>query len=121
MNVADRWLLPEGIEEVLPPQAARLERLRRRLLDLYSSWGYDLVMPPFIEYLEALLVGTGNDLDLQTFKLIDQLTGRKTPCSYCRNQRRYTQIPTVRTRSFTPCIAVWRPTRPRLPRRVICC
>ncbi len=72
----ERWLLPEGIEELLPPQAARLERLRRKLLDLYYGWGYELVMPPFIEYLETLLTGTGNDLDLQTFKLTDQLTGR---------------------------------------------
>ena len=76
MNKTDRWLLPEGIEEVLPEQARRLEQLRRQLLDMYDSWGYDLVMPPFIEYLESLLTGTGNDLDLQTFKLTDQLTGR---------------------------------------------
>ena len=73
---ANRWLLPEGIEEALPEQARQLEGLRRRLLDLFDSWGYDLVMPPFIEYLESLLTGTGNDLDLQTFKLTDQLTGR---------------------------------------------
>jgi len=72
----ERWLLPEGIEELLPPRAARLERLRRDLLDLYRSWGYELVIPPFIEYLETLLTGTGNDLDLQTFKLTDQLSGR---------------------------------------------
>jgi len=72
----DRWLLPEGIEEILPPRAAQLEATLRRLLDLYTSWGYELVMPPFIEYLESLLTGTGNDLDLQTFKLTDQLTGR---------------------------------------------
>lgn len=72
----DRWLLPEGIEELLPPEAARLESLRRRLLDMYHRWGYELVMPPFIEYLDSLLTGTGNDLDLQTFKLTDQLTGR---------------------------------------------
>ena len=76
MNKTDRWLLPEGIEEVLPEQAKRLELLRRQLLDIYESWGYDLVIPPFIEYLESLLTGTGNDLDLQTFKLTDQLTGR---------------------------------------------
>lgn len=76
MNKTDRWLLPEGIEEVLPEQAKRLEQLRRKLLDSYESWGYDLVIPPFIEYLESLLTGTGNDLDLQTFKLTDQLTGR---------------------------------------------
>jgi len=76
MSVRDRWLLPEGMEEVLPPQAERLEKLRRRLLDVYAGWGYELVMPPFIEYLDSLLTGTGNDLDLQTFKLTDQLTGR---------------------------------------------
>jgi ATP phosphoribosyltransferase regulatory subunit len=74
--ISDRWLLPEGVDEVLPPEADRLEQLRRRILDLYSSWGYQLVIPPFIEYLESLLVGTGSDLDLKTFKLTDQLTGR---------------------------------------------
>ncbi len=73
---SNRWLLPEGIEEALPDQARQLETLRRRSLDLFTSWGYDLVMPPFIEYLESLLTGTGNDLDLQTFKLTDQMTGR---------------------------------------------
>lgn len=72
----DRWLLPEGVDEVLPPEAARLESLRRRVLDLHASWGYELVIPPFIEYLDSLLVGTGSDLDLKTFKLTDQLTGR---------------------------------------------
>ncbi|MGD9390366.1 MAG: ATP phosphoribosyltransferase regulatory subunit, partial [Thioalkalispiraceae bacterium] len=76
MSKSDRWLLPEGIEEVLPEKARRLEALRRSLLDTYSSWGYELVMPPFIEYLESLLTGTGHDLELQTFKLTDQLTGR---------------------------------------------
>ncbi len=72
----DRWLLPEGIQEALPAQAERLEHYRRKLLDLYKTWGYELVMPPFIEYLESLFVATGKDLDLQTFKLTDQLTGR---------------------------------------------
>lgn len=76
MATFERWLLPQGIEEALPEQAARLESLRRNLLDIYVSWGYQLVMPPFIEYLESLLTGTGHDLDLQTFQLIDQLTGR---------------------------------------------
>ena len=74
--ISDRWLLPEGVDEVLAPDAARLETLRRSVLDLYASWGYALVIPPFIEYLESLLVGTGSDLDLKTFKLTDQLTGR---------------------------------------------
>ncbi len=72
----DRWLLPEGVGELLPEQAQQLEQLRRDLLDLFKTWGYELVTPPLIEYLDSLLVGTGKDLDLQTFKLIDQLTGR---------------------------------------------
>jgi len=76
MVLEDRWLLPEGVNEVLPPQAERLEALRRGILDLFHSWGYDLVIPPLIEYLESLLTGVGHDLDLQTFKLTDQLTGR---------------------------------------------
>jgi len=76
MVTQNRWLLPEGIEEILPPQASRVEALCRRVLDLYRSWGYELVMPPFVEFLESLLTGTGEDLDLQTFKLIDQLSGR---------------------------------------------
>ena len=76
MSTKDRWLLPDGVEETLPAEARRLERLRRDLLDLFDSWGYELVMPPLIEYLESLQTGVGKDLDLQTFKLIDQLTGR---------------------------------------------
>ncbi|MFP3343049.1 ATP phosphoribosyltransferase regulatory subunit [Halomonas sp. SIMBA_159] len=76
MTIADRWLLPDGMDEVLPPQASRMEELRRALLDLYHCWGYDQVMPPPVEFLDSLLTGTGTDLDLQTFKLTDQLTGR---------------------------------------------
>src|SRR5690554_7823101 len=76
MTIADRWLLPDGVDEVLPPQASRMEELRRALLDLYHRWGYDQVMPPTAEFLDSLLTGTGYDLDLQTFKLTDQLTGR---------------------------------------------
>ncbi|WJW74817.1 ATP phosphoribosyltransferase regulatory subunit [Thiohalobacter sp. IOR34] len=76
MAAIDHWLLPEGIEEMLPEAAWRAEGLRRRLLDMYRSWGYELIIPPMIEYLESLLTGTGNDLDLQTFKLTDQLSGR---------------------------------------------
>jgi ATP phosphoribosyltransferase regulatory subunit len=72
----ERWLLPDGIDEVLPPEAWQLEGVRRRLLDLFRAWGYELVIPPFIEYLESLLTGTGRDLELQTFKLTDQLSGR---------------------------------------------
>jgi ATP phosphoribosyltransferase regulatory subunit len=72
----DRWLLPAGIDEVLPPQAQVMESLRRDLLDLYRAWGYELVIPPFVDFLDSLLTGTGQDLDLQTFKLTDQVTGR---------------------------------------------
>ncbi|MBM3354440.1 MAG: ATP phosphoribosyltransferase regulatory subunit [Betaproteobacteria bacterium] len=71
-----RWLLPEHIEDVLPAEAARLEALRRAILDLFAARGYELVMPPLLEYLESLLTGTGHDLDLRTFKLVDQLSGR---------------------------------------------
>ncbi len=70
------WLLPEYIEDILPAEAARIERLRRRVLDLFETWGYELVMPPLLEYVESLLTGTGHDLDLRTFKLVDQLSGR---------------------------------------------
>lgn len=76
MTVNGHWILPQGIEEALPEQAASLECLRRDLLDLYASWGYQMVMPPFIDHIESLLTGTGRDLDLQTFKLVDQLSGR---------------------------------------------
>ena len=72
----DRWLLPEGIEESLPEESAWLEKYRRELVDMFSTWGYELVMPPLIEYLDSLLIGPSDDLDLQTFKLTDQLTGR---------------------------------------------
>ena len=71
-----RWLLPAGFEEVLPGQAQVIECLRRDLLDLYRSWGYELVIPPFIDYLDSLLTGTGRDLDQLTFKLTDQRSGR---------------------------------------------
>ncbi|MCH8529487.1 MAG: ATP phosphoribosyltransferase regulatory subunit [Saccharospirillum sp.] len=76
MTIAERWLLPDGIEEILPPEAARIEALRRLLLDEYRLWGYDLVIPPSAEYLESLLTGVGHDLDLLTYKLTDQATGR---------------------------------------------
>ncbi|MCS3902396.1 ATP phosphoribosyltransferase regulatory subunit [Methylohalomonas lacus] len=76
MTLRDRWLLPEGVDEVLPPRAAALEQLCREVIDLYATWGYELVIPPLIEFLDSLLTGTGSDLDIQTFKLTDQLTGR---------------------------------------------
>jgi len=71
-----RWLLPEHIEDVLPAEARAMERLRRAILDLFEAHGYELVAPPLLEYVESLLSGTGRDLDLATFKLVDQLSGR---------------------------------------------
>src|SRR5260221_13609780 len=71
-----RWLLPEHIEDVLPAEARVIERLRRGILDLFESHGYELVAPPLLEYVESLLSGTGRDLDLATFKRVDQLSGR---------------------------------------------
>ena len=71
--MSSAWLLPEHIADVLPAQARRIEELRRSLLDLARSYGFELVMPPLLEYLESLLSGTGRELDLQTFKLVDQL------------------------------------------------
>ncbi len=76
MNIKNRWLLPEGVEEILPPKAIELEQLCRTIIDLFSTWGYEFVIPPMVEYLESLLTGTGEDLDLKTFKLTDQLSGR---------------------------------------------
>lgn len=76
MTSVDRWLLPDGVEEVLPNEAHKLETLRRRILDGFQSWGYQLVITPLIEYLDSLLVGSSHDLDLQTFKITDQLSGR---------------------------------------------
>ena len=70
------WLLPEFIEDVLPAEAARIEQLRRHLLDLFKVHGYQYVIPPMLEYLESLITGTGHDLDIATFKVVDQLTGR---------------------------------------------
>ena len=71
-----KWRLPHGVDELLPPVAAELEQLRRELLDLFVSWGYEYVEPPLVEYLDALLVGSGRDLDLQTLKVVDQQSGR---------------------------------------------
>lgn len=76
MKTNETWLLPQGIEEALPVEAAQLETLRRHILDMYASWGYQLVIPPTVDYLDSLLTGTGSDLDIQTFKLIDQMTGK---------------------------------------------
>jgi ATP phosphoribosyltransferase regulatory subunit len=71
-----RWLLPEHIEDILPREARAMERLRRLLLDEFEVHGYQLVMPPLAEYVESLLTGTGHDMDLATFRIVDQLSGR---------------------------------------------
>ncbi len=75
MQQKDSWLLPDGIEEILPEEAKHLESLRRKILDTFACWGYELVIPPFIDYLDSLLTGSGHDLELQTFKLTDQISG----------------------------------------------
>ena len=74
--MSSAWLLPEHIADVLPSQARHIEELRRGLLDVARAYGCELVMPPLLEHIESLLSGTGRRLDLQTFKLIDQLSGR---------------------------------------------
>lgn len=76
MHRTSSWLLPRGIEEVLPKNAKHLESLRRKLLDAFACWGYELVIPPIVDFLDSLLVGSGHDLDLQTFKFVDQVSGK---------------------------------------------
>ena len=76
-EVADTAKLSsEKGQEFVDEVVGKSEKMRRELLDLFDSWGYELVMPPFIEYLESLLTGTGSDLDLRTFKITDQISGR---------------------------------------------
>src|SRR5438309_5255698 len=74
--MSSAWLLPEHIADVLPAQARHIEELRRNLLDVARGYGFELVMPPLLEHLESLLSGTGRELNLRTFKLVDQLSGR---------------------------------------------
>ena len=76
MQQKDSWLLPEGIEELLPQEAAYLESLRQRILRLFTCWGYELVIPPMIDFIDSLLTGSGHDLDLQTFQFTDQISGK---------------------------------------------
>jgi ATP phosphoribosyltransferase regulatory subunit len=71
-----KWLLPEYLEDILPAEAGRIEALRRKILDLFFEKRYELVMPPLLEYMDSLLTGTGHDLELRTFKVIDQISGR---------------------------------------------
>jgi ATP phosphoribosyltransferase regulatory subunit len=71
-----KWVLPEYIEDILPAEAMKIEAVRRKILDLFFSRQYELVMPPLLEYMDSLLTGTGHDLELRTFKVVDQLSGR---------------------------------------------
>jgi ATP phosphoribosyltransferase regulatory subunit len=75
-NKANRWQLPDGVDEILPPRADQLETLRRDILDLYSTRGYDLIKTPLIEFLDSLLIVPSHELQLSTFKIVDQLSGR---------------------------------------------
>jgi ATP phosphoribosyltransferase regulatory subunit len=75
-NKANRWLLPDGVDEILPPRANQLETLRRDILDLYRTRGYDLIKTPLIEFLDSLLIVPSHELQLSTFKIVDQLSGR---------------------------------------------
>ena len=72
----NRWILPDGIEEILHDQAWQIEELRRRLLDSYRESGYEFIIPPMVEFTDSLITGVGEDLDLDTFKMIDQISGR---------------------------------------------
>ena len=72
-----RWLLPDGVQETLPPDAAAVEALRHDILQVFERWGYDLVMPAMIEYMDSLLTGTAHSLDTRTFALVDQLSGKQ--------------------------------------------
>lgn len=76
MNKVDRWLLPDGIEEILPGDARKLELLRRKFVDNFQRWGYDYVIPPMLEFTDSLFTGSGEDVELQTFKITDQISGK---------------------------------------------
>lgn len=76
MTSVDRWMLPEGVDELLPERAAVAEQMRRNILDLFKSWGYQLVVPPLIEFTDSLLIGMGKDIETQSFRLTDQISGK---------------------------------------------
>ncbi|MDG2036162.1 MAG: ATP phosphoribosyltransferase regulatory subunit [Pseudomonadales bacterium] len=76
MTSVDRWMLPEGVDELLPERAAVAEQIRRNILDLFNSWGYQLVVPPLIEFTDSLLIGMGKDVETQSFRLTDQISGK---------------------------------------------
>jgi ATP phosphoribosyltransferase regulatory subunit len=76
MSNQDKWLLPDGVDELLPARAQLAELLRRSIIDLFNGWGYQLVMPPLIEFTDSLLIGLGDDIALQSFRLTDQISGK---------------------------------------------
>ena len=76
MAQSDRWLLPDGVEELLPEEATVVEQLRRQVLDLFASHGFGLVMPPLVEFTDSLLLGLGHDMDVDSFKVVDETSGR---------------------------------------------
>lgn len=124
-----RWMLPDGMEEVLPPVSWQLEELRRRLLDHYRESGYELILPPLVEHLDALLTGTGHDLERQTFKFADPQGGRMlglradmTPQAARIAARRYADRQVVRLCYLGTVLrtAPDHPGGPRSPRQVGC-
>src|SRR5258705_378450 len=104
-----RWILPEYIEDILPAEAMRMEGLRRKILDLFFANKYELVMPPLLEYMDSLLTGTGHDLELRTFKVIGQISGRTT------GRYPYIMPPTTRNTS------IGRLRRPATSSTCTCC
>ncbi|TXH05042.1 MAG: ATP phosphoribosyltransferase regulatory subunit [Nevskiaceae bacterium] len=124
-----RWMLPDGMEEALPPFSWQLEDLRRKLLDHYRATGYELILPPLLEHLDALLTGTAQDLEQQTFKLTDPASGRllglradMTPQAARIAARRYADVPLVRL-CYLGTVLRTRPDSlggPRSPRQVGC-
>lgn len=124
-----RWMLPDGMEEALPPVSWQLEDLRRKLLDRYREAGYELIFPPLVEHLDALLTGAGSDLEQQTFKLTDPASGRllglradMTPQAARIAARRYGDEHTVRL-CYLGTVLRTRPDSqggPRSPRQVGC-
>lgn len=124
-----RWMLPDGMEEALPPFSWQLEDLRRKLLDHYRGAGYELILPPLLEHLDTLLTGTAQDLEQQTFKLTDPASGRllglradMTPQAARIAARRYADVPLVRL-CYLGTVLRTQPDSlggPRSPRQVGC-